>query len=301
MLGMPWKLLLMFGMVLFLGACNTDVYQECKADYSDVRTGHSFLDEQRQSMLYSPLFQRPVGLACHNCYDNNSEEAAQTTAFIHRAMQLEMQLIELDILVREGRWVVSHELRSAGPGLADVLSDDKLRNAEQLLFLEIKGNDYSDAQLRELLSLIASFENRHNEVAFVRQDRMLILRNSGSNQLLIRIRDLLMESEFSHIQSAIKLSRLYHKLEVAQDINGIYRSKRCGLHMIEFDIKSKEEFVYPLAENARREGLLVNLFTVTAESLVSDPGLFKIADILTLDREVLENEAALQSLKERIF
>ena len=97
----------------------------------------------------------------HNCYDNNSNVAANTLNLIKNAAIQKADLIELDLVYQPnqlGDFVISHERGSNVVIIEDVLSDLDIINSNTMLFFEMKSDLVSLEIIRGLLRQLMNFE-----------------------------------------------------------------------------------------------------------------------------------------------
>ncbi len=128
---------------------------ETIVEYHTVNSGY-WTGVQRE-FTKSPL-GHPVGVACHNCYDDGltGDNLQLTKAIISQAIADGADLIELDIKVQGGIWYAEHDDAgyATGAELGDVLELQVLKQADQPLFIEMKERNPTLGQVSQFIEML---------------------------------------------------------------------------------------------------------------------------------------------------
>ena len=107
----------------------------------------------------SPL-GHPMGVVCHNCYENEGDypqqSLAQTMGRLAVAAAEGADLLELDLKVEGGVWYVDHDDDGGTHGalFSEVLAQPALLGMDQPLFLEIKETSPTATETAALIDLL---------------------------------------------------------------------------------------------------------------------------------------------------
>ncbi len=101
-----------------------------------------------------------VGVRCHNCYEDGEESGdanlESTLVRVHDAQGTGADILEVDVIKQDSSWFVGHEDDGAATGarFADLLTDPRILDGDQTLFVEIKEDDPAEPGHAELLDAI---------------------------------------------------------------------------------------------------------------------------------------------------
>ncbi|WP_448210857.1 hypothetical protein [Colwellia sp. MEBiC06753] len=259
------KLYLVLLLGSLLAACGgNDTLQSCIGVEPAVKKGDSFFSDSVNHLPINTITQRPLAIACHNCYDYNQASVGASLSIIEQATFQGADMIELDIVLgREdsGVWV-NHGTNGVFISLAELLSSNYLKQAPQMLFLELKGNHYTEEQLRQFLRLINSYRNENDTVIYANPKRTLVLRSFANFDDLSKLRNTLLESEFSEIKPHIRLSKLLEVSSLPTLYNKIEHAHQCGIHMVELSAELDTDVLVEASHYAKSFGLGLNVFTI---------------------------------------
>lgn len=247
---------------VFLQACNDSVkIVSCESALPVVSPEQLFFES-------SSVAELKVGISCHNCYDANSLD--NTFQLIDSAIGNGVDAIELDIVQRDvvgATGVVGHGGNAEGvsyKGLdfESVVENDLLTSAEQVLFLEVKGEIKSKDHIRNILNILKKQENQFGEIAYFNTQRFTVFRNLANYDTLSLFRDVVEESDFLDIKPFVKFSRIFSTSPKKSFANGIRQTYQCGFHMVEFNHQIGAENIVRLNAYAETFGIGVNVFTL---------------------------------------
>lgn len=229
---------------------------------------------------------QPVAVSCHNCYLEGSSAIQSNISLISSAISGQADFIELDILYSSQEQhspVISHDRNSAPVDFLALIDSQELINADQGLFIEVKGEFISKEQARDLFRTLATPINIFNERAYVNTSRFTFIRSYNFSEILQTLRSVLNEPEFEEVRPFIKLSRLTYVKSKNAMFAEVEETAECGFEMVEFSLQVKSNQITSLANYARTLGLLVNVFSFDEQSLdVEAEGLIDSVDVLTI-------------------
>ncbi|WP_041524099.1 LamG-like jellyroll fold domain-containing protein [Gilvimarinus agarilyticus] len=235
----------------------------------------SFWDGASRDMA-STVLGNTAAISCHNCYAEDqpgTNKLMQTFETIDMALNSGADLIEIDIHPTSGIWYVTHDNDSAQK-LSDVLTYAPLTNADQILFIEIKGglNPNNDTALtNSLLSIL-----RDN--GYLETSRPVVIRSFHSSSLDTMATSL-NGQEFAQYQSAVKLSWLIGG-------GGSWKAKTLSAStknydMVEFQYQMKE--IFGAIEYAKSLELGINVYTIADFPEVFVSALREHVDAITVE------------------
>lgn len=225
------------------------------------RAGDDFWGQAR--VMTTTSLGHACALSAHNAYVDDQATAAAnldgTLASVHAAQAAGADLIELDIVHAGGRVVIDHDDTGAQEraALADVLGDADLRGGDEIMFLEIKEQQPTDAFGREVLDTIAGMREDYG-----RAGRHVVLRafdDIGENLDLLRA--LLDTPEYVLLRPYVRLSVLFRRDDATAA--KIAAAAAAGYDMVELEYRSDGLMSHIL--RARALGLGTGIFTVPVE------------------------------------
>lgn len=256
--------------------------------------------EDTQRVLPTTSVGHKTALVCHNCYhtDLNTPSAAysleKTLQKIDAAIDAEADLIELDIVDADGEIRIKRKDTQSAYGalLSDVLAFEKLRNSDQLLFLEIKEEKRTTEQF--MWTLLNELKN----YGYAAEGRPVVIRaipEGSREEFLFEARELL-KNYFSPMQAYVKLSVVLPVQmgdvpeEMTKTLQDIHQDQ---LHFVEFNYKTKN--LYQHLKTAKSLGLGTGLWTIPEK----DGAIFIAAfrnevDLLSIDSDLVFARSVIQ-------
>jgi glycerophosphoryl diester phosphodiesterase len=276
------------GILFVLQGCNSEhETSSCLDSLPAVTPETLFFDGVRQPISITADKGNLLAVACHNCYSEISPDAAVTNNIIEAAIMSHADVIELDVVLPEGRYampLVSHGMEENSILLEKVISAEVLRDAAQILFIEIKGELNRKQQVRDLLNLLKVQYNHFGELAYFNSSRFTVLRNIQGYKSLALIRDTLTELAYSDIQPFVKLSQLHTVKSETLITTEIKQAYQCGFHMVELNTQIGTNAIRSLASFAKSLGLGINVFTLHEDNFLDVvENLKDDVDIITID------------------
>jgi glycerophosphoryl diester phosphodiesterase len=262
-----------------------------------------FFENTSQNIQYTNNGTNKLAIACHNCYQNDEVLTSLTEERITSAILNDVDLIELDVIFEKNEQiVVKHESDSNGQPLANILAIPSLVNATQLLFIEIKGEVTSKADIRLFLEKLMLPQLYNGVYSYLNAERFTILRSVENSGVLSIIKEVLNEDEFALIKPYIKLSRLHYNKKEKNIIAEINQAHQCGFHMVEFNLKMGTDVIKNLNSYAQSLGMAVNVFTLDESNYYEAVQVLKDeVDVLTVESEMGSNASYLgESIFQRI-
>ncbi len=251
--------------LVFLNGCDmSDDATACLDASPVVAKGDAFLDGLDVEMYVHQRKGDVSAVACHNCYDYNSHVAASTISIIDRAIQDSNQLIELDVIFDEEsqQWYINHGSNRRFVSLEEVLLSETLREANNGIFLEVKGDNYTNLNVTALFQQFKQVDNLFGDLAYFNQQRFLTIRSQSGFSFMKTVKDVLNDTEFSDIKAFVKLSKILKPRSLASMQKKIKLSKQCGVHMVEFSNETFVDDIKELATYAKSIGLGTSMHTV---------------------------------------
>ncbi|CAA0122162.1 Uncharacterised protein [Halioglobus japonicus] len=198
-----------------------------------------------------------IGINCHNCYAE-VEDVTETLSAIHEAQAAGADLIELDLIWRDGDVFVSHDpTTSPRTQFASVIADTALINGDQILFIELKtattDTDFTNAVLHELM--LNGYLGSGGRPVVIR---------SFQESTLDAMRSTLLDTLYSSYSERVRLSLIYRETSFVslQAWQNDIIEKSSKYHMVEFD--KDTENLFSLISTAKNQELGVGLWTFTA-------------------------------------
>ena len=238
-----------------------------------------------------------AAISAHNCYLAFLDPASSlemTRTMIQEAVTGGADLIELDIKEEGGVILVDHDDDGSldGAPLADVLDLPVLRDGDQVLFLEIKETEPTEAFIAGLLEILDA-----RRAQYARNGRPVVLRTFLSLLPNVALaRQLLASGAYPLIDHYIRLSVLFGKNDfpaLATFQEKITQVAADGFGMVEFQYQDRNLFGKLAA--ARSLGLGINVWTIpSALGAVFVAGLREEVDVLTTDLSAAEARAAVE-------
>lgn len=274
--------------VTFLPSCDdSDDVKSCESAFPVVTPGQLFFENSTRLLMEPEL---KVGISCHNCYDANSLE--NTFELIEAAIDDDVDVIELDMVQKNvpstapvfGHGGNAEGVSYQGLDFESVVEHELLTFAEQILFLEIKGEIKSKDHIRNIFNILKKQENQFGEMAYFNTQRFTVFRNLTNYDTLSLFRDVLDEAAFLDIKPFIKLSRIFGESTNNNFINGVLQSYQCGFHMVEFNHQIGVENISHLTTYAKLLGIGVNVFTLNEDNYEEiTREIIHDVDVLTVD------------------
>ena len=257
------KTIISLALVSLLSGCN-DNTNSCIDRTPVVAKGDAFLDGIDLDMIVNQRTGVVSGLACHNCYDYNTVAVENTLRFIDKAVEENHQFIELDLIYRqeEGAWFINHGTNERFVALVPVLSRSSIKETNHSLFVEVKGDSYSQEEITQLFTSLQEIKNSFGDTAYFNQQRFLTVRSSADFSFINAMQDVLNEPRFSDIQHFVKFSKILPLRSFSSTYNRIELSKQCGVHMVEFSNLFAVDNIKNLAQHAKSIGLGTSMYTV---------------------------------------
>jgi hypothetical protein len=251
--------------LVFLNGCNTsEDALACKDSTPVVAKGDAFLEGLDLDMYVHQRKGDISAVACHNCYDYNSQVAASTISLIDGAIQDNNQLIELDVIFDDEsqQWFINHGSNRRFVSLEQILFSENLRDANNGIFLEVKGDNYTELNLATLFHKFKEVENFFGDLAYFNQQRFLTIRSQSGFSFVRTVKDVLNDTEFSDIKAFVKLSKILKPRSLASMKKKVELSKQCGVHMVEFSNKTFVDDIKELASYAKSIDLGTSIHTI---------------------------------------
>lgn len=233
-----------------------------------------------------------TALVYHNCYhtDLNTPSAAysleKTLQKIDVAISQKADFIELDVVDSDGEIRIKRKDTQSAYGalLTDVLSFEKLRNSDHLLFLEIK------EEKRTTEKFMWTLLNELKNYGYATAGRPVVIRaipEGNRETFLFEARELL-KNYFSPMQAFVKLSVVLpvqmgdNPIEMTKTIQEIQKD---GLHLVEFNYKTKN--IYQHLGTAKKLGLGTGLWTIPEKDGAVFIAAFRSeVDLLSIDSDL---------------
>ncbi len=251
---------------VFLQACNDSVkIVSCESALPVVSPEQLFFENSARALTEPDL---NVGISCHNCYDANNLDS--TFQLISAAIDNDVDVIELDLVQKEvadiapviGHGGNAEGISYKGLNFESVVENELLTFAEQILFLEVKGEIKSKDHIRNILKILKKQENQFGEIAYFNAQRFTVFRNLTNYDTLSLFRDVLDEPEFLDIEPFVKFSRIFSTSPKKSFTSGVFQTYQCGFHMVEFDHQIGTDNITRLNAYAETFGIGVNVFTL---------------------------------------
>ncbi|GAA5142183.1 glycerophosphodiester phosphodiesterase family protein [Thalassotalea piscium] len=244
--------------VFSLQACNQEHKElSCIDAVPAVEQGNVFFSGLAQPFSAFNYSNNPVGISCHNCYVENSSD--ETLAVIDTAIKSGADIIELDVVISNAEQpIISHDITTSGTLFAEVVANPILKQADQILYIELKDDITSEASVRHLLTLLKQQQSSTGEYSYFNSTRFTVIRHADGYETLSNVRDVLAEAEFLAIQPFVKLSRIYFPNK-SVDVEQLYQ---CGYHMVEFDYRIGAKDINSYLAQTTTLGLASNVFTL---------------------------------------
>ncbi|REL26135.1 hypothetical protein DXX93_05775 [Thalassotalea euphylliae] len=260
------RVIVLCSATLILGACGgSDALDSCIDITPAVTKNTAFFPAQSASLLQNTNNEGRLGLACHNCYDYFSRAPDDTLALINMAILDGVNLIELDVTFSApelaGTWI-NHGTNNIYVSFSQVIASSILKDAEQMLFIELKDESYTAQSIRLLLREMMEHRRRDGTFDYINDNRLLILRSFSGFEYLSIVRDVLTEVEFEQLRPYVRISKLMRKSSLASSFKSVEHTHQCGFHMVEFDAGNDIDSLFELARFAKSFGLGVNVFTL---------------------------------------
>jgi glycerophosphoryl diester phosphodiesterase len=189
-------------------------------------------------VLAQTPYQREAAIGAHNCYAS-SMQASATLTLVHAAQAAGADIIELDVAGINDVPYVQHEDNNViqGPLLGDVLSDAALKSGNQILLLDLKETDSTEAFIGAVLDLFKSH-------GYGTPARPVVLGAEGSRELtLLQARHLLATAPYYSLRPGVRLHRdiaAYSDPVKLQDT--ALKARSDGFHSVLFDPVSPNLF-----------------------------------------------------------
>ncbi len=193
-----------------------------------------------------PLVESQLGkkvlLSAHNSYEEHlatpEKNLTKTFQIIHAAQEEQADAIELDIVSWDNILRVTHDdncqaVKAAR--LSDVLADTKLREGNQLLYLEIKEVSPKAKKIRALLDLLLKY-------GYATNGRPVALRSFATDKRrknLSLLKTILKEPRYIHIQPYIRIHALLGEEGSQKLIGELYED---GIDAVEIKHSRKNLF-----------------------------------------------------------
>lgn len=259
-----------------------------------VRSGDNFWHQERV-MTTSPL-DHPCAISAHNAYADDllSAEAnlSETLSLLHAAQAAGADLLELDVVYAGSKVLVDHNATGATnrASLADVLADEQLSAGNQILFLEIKETEPTEAFIRQLLDIVATH---------ARPGRHVALRAFHSVRANLDLaREVLDSREYLLLRPHIRLSVLFSRTQASPaEIAG---AANAGYDMVEFDYQTPG--LMSSVARARALGLGIGIYTIPVqfgEVFVSNAR--ELVDVVTVDASISESRSVISRANPQFF
>lgn len=290
------QLVAFISFTFLLLACQPQTELPCAEDKPGIIVDASFSIWQgiNHQVATSPNGNR-AALSCHNCYSDKDLNSANTMDLIRAAIDdtqngRRADLIELDVqqfdTIDGFDLQVSHDYPfglQQGPTLVEVLSNEDLSSASQILFIEIKPKDISKAFANKLLGQLTADYDGDGVADYAELERPLVIRAS-TNKVLEQIRRAI-ENDYPEFQDTIYLSRLFLSrafLLANKDSMSTYVQQiaECGFHMTEFRDGATTPSNIAIAKSL---GLAVNVFTLGVDDKSSIEKYRNLVDAITID------------------
>lgn len=261
--------------------------------------GKPYWDGVSHKFAVTP-YGKKTAISCHNCYtlgSSNADSLSKTLAKIHDAQQKGADLIELDIKDEGGVIYVEHDDtgNTRGALFSDVISDIPLRGGTQLLFIESKEKDASEAYVRKVLEELKA-------KGWAKAGRPVVFRAfDGVSHNVTIARNLLATADFIEMRPHVRLHVLFSRgdgNDIAKLQTRIQGVKDKGFHGAEFEYQTPN--LFGALKYAESLDLGTNIWTIpvsVGEVFVTT--LRDETDALTVDypidktRQVLEDKTGL--------
>lgn len=254
--------------IFFLTGCNGNS-SICSNVDPVVSPGDAFFEGAIQNFIELPNSNNLVGLSCHNCYLDDSQEAHKTISIIESSFSNGASLVELDVIFSDApdkAAYISHEIGLFGPRLEDVLKDEVLTESSQILFIEIKGQVSEKEPIRKFFDVLMQQSSKLEQYAFLNAQRFTVVRSIDNRETLSLFEQVVQEEQFRNIKNFVKFSRLFYPNTEDAMINHINNAYNCGFHMVELDTRLGGDSILSLSQYARVLGLGVGVYTLGEEN-----------------------------------
>ena len=226
----------------------------------------SYWNDTHQEMATTPYGHR-AAINCHNCYDrskktlNNKEHYKKTLAKIQDARATGADLIELDIVEVDDTIRISRRdgEQIIGADFKKILENEDLRNAKQLLFIEIK--EEKQARKRFMWYLLNDLKN----LGYAKKGRPVVLRCFEHEDRFKYLEEAqgLLDSYFSRMKAHVKLSVLINPSFAKDPVDFQARIKKAadsGFQLVELNYNTKNLLSH--IAYAKQLGLGVALWSI---------------------------------------
>lgn len=297
--------LVIFFTTILQGCLDQSGSKYCPSVEPVVNVNSNFFENISQPVQYVGTSEHQLAIACHNCYENQSEYISDSNKIIESGITNNVDFIELDIVMSDESGqeaYISHESTSTGPLFVNVIANPLLINATQILFLELKGKIDIKENIRVFFESLMQHQFHDGTYAYLNSQRFTVIRSIETDKTLRQFREVLSEEKFKVIKPYIKLSRLFYPKEESKMINEIDQVHSCGFHMIELETRLGTDVIKSLANYAKALGLAVNVFTIDDSNYASYVGSLKRdIDVLTVenrDSNGLRNTSLFHKIRE---
>ncbi|MFK7933910.1 MAG: hypothetical protein AB8G22_10390 [Saprospiraceae bacterium] len=272
--------------------------QFCFAQTNIKETSGIWKNVQRDLSITSLAHQ--VAIACHNCYhtDLNSPSAEvstkETLAKIENALLQGADFIELDIVDADGEIRVKRKdtQRARGALLTDVLSYEKLRSSDAMLYLEIKEEKRTTDKF--MWTLLNELKN-HGYAKTGRPAVIRVFPEAERENFLLEAKNLL-DGHFKRMKEHVLLSLMLPRQlgeNTAEMTNTIERAAQDGIRMVEFNYRTKNIAIH--LQRARDLGLGIGMWTLPAKEGNTFIAAFRDqVDLFNTDSEIVTAQSAIE-------
>jgi len=136
------KIIIILSFSWLLLGCNSDNKNYCPSTAPVANSEKSIWQEYNTANIaLSSKVRNPIAIACHNCFDNNSDELYDSYDVIESAINASVDIVELDIVFPDEAYqepMVSHDQESKKVPLNSILSNQLLLQSSAILFIEVK-------------------------------------------------------------------------------------------------------------------------------------------------------------------
>lgn len=265
---------------------------------------NSWWNNVTQEIATTP-YGHKTAINCHNCYDRskktltNEEHYRNTLSIIHKARQNGADLIELDIV--EVDEVVRISRRDGddiiGADFKKILEDEALREASQMLFIEIK--EEKDARKRFMWYVLNDIKN----LGYAKKGRPVVLRCFEHEERFKYLEEAqqLVNSYFSRMKAHVKFSALINPSFADDPADFQARIKKAadkGFHIVELNYNTKNLLSH--IAYAKQLGLGVALWSIPEKvgnifltALRDEVDIFSVSYDVQKARDIVEDKNTL--------
>jgi len=260
------KYFIIIGLACFGVGCNSnDNVEYCPDIEPNQLSTKSLWQQFNVTVPISPISENLIGIACHNCYANQSIDILDSHLRIELAIQSQVNAIELDVVFPDENYsqpMVSHDLTSSYVPLIDVLNNALLQQSRTMIFIELKGKIVKEQYIRDVLDVLKHYETSSPQYDYLNPNRFVAIRSFEHDTTLVTARKVITEVEYLGVQPFIKLSRLHYVKKLKTLKAEVEQAYECGMSMVEFDYRIGSNDIKALNSYAETMGMAVNVFTL---------------------------------------